>query len=352
MDEQNQEKVKVSESEQKEKKQLWVVIAFATLVILIIATIIYYSQFTIFKFLYENNNNFAKQIYLINKNDTNFKKNIDNLFEDKLNELIERYKNNVITYEQLQEEVNKFIEYRDCKNEIEIIKGQKEKFDEAQKNLEEKNYEQALQTYLELNDTYGDLTEKIQEAESGLKKSILEQVNNLKYEKKYVEAINTIEEVKKYYNDDKEILNLLSELSTLQKNEEEQEKENKKIEEIKSSIRVTKVWTSSPNSVGGVDLYINWKNISDKVIKYAYFTVEPYNSVNDTVICTIRRYTDFIAQDDGPFNKGQGTSGTGYYWENAWYNHSIRGARLKSVRIIYMDGSSLDIEEKYIDYIK
>ena len=90
------------------------------------------------------------------------------------------------------------------------------------------------------------------------------------------------------------------------KEAETQAKENEMIENIKNSIKVTRVWTAKPNSAGGVDLYINWKNLSDKVIKYVYFTVEPYNSVNDTVTCTIRRYSEFTAQDDGPFKKGAG----------------------------------------------
>ena len=129
-------------------------------------------------------------------------------------------------------------------------------------------------------------------------------------------------------------------------------KEKQEIEQIKSSIKVTKIWASTPNSAGGVDLYINWKNLSDKIIKYAYFTVIPYNSVNDIVNCTIRHYSRFNAQDEGPYSKGQGTKGTEYYWENAWYNYSIKSVKLESVRIIYMDGTSLDIPEKYIDYIK
>ena len=185
------------------------------------------------------------------------------------------------------------------------------------------------------------------------KKIILEQVNKLKGENNYSEAIKVIEEIKDFYKEDEEISKLLSEISKLKQNKEKEEKEKQKVEEIKSSIKVTRVWTATPNSAGGVDLYINWKNLSDKVIKYAYFTVVPYNSVNDIVTCTIRDYADFQAQaDNGPYNKGQGTNGTGYYWENAWYNHSIKGAKLKSVRIIYMDGTSLDIPEKYIEYIK
>lgn len=342
----------MSKHEQKDTKKLGIVIFVIILFIVIVVTILYFLQFPIFKSLYESNNSLAKQIYNINKGNIEFRKNTDSLFDNKLNELVEKYKDNEITYEQLQEEINGFIEYKDFNNKIETVRIQKERFEQAEKYFEEKAYKQALQIYLELDNDYEDLTERKQLAESELKNSILEQANKLKEEKNYTEAIKIIKEVKDYYISDTEILNLLSELNKLQRAQEEQEKENKKIEEIKSSIKVTRVWNARPNSAGGVDLYINWKNLSDKVIKYAYFTVEPYNSVNDIVTCTIRHYSRFTAQDEGPYSKGQGTSGTGYYWENAWYNHSIRGVNLKSVRIEYMDGTSLDIPEKYIEYIK
>lgn len=339
-------------SERKNSK-IWIVIGSIIIILIIMGLLVYNLQFTIFKSLYESSNNIAKQVYSINKNNDKFKKNIDKMFSEKLNKNLNKYKNNEITFEQLESEINKFVEYKDCSNKIKEVKQQKEKYEEAKKYCEEKDYKKALPIYIELNNNYADLTEEITVTKSELKKIILEQVNKLKGENNYSEAIKVIEEIKDFYKEDEEISKLLSEISKLKQNKEKEEKEKQKIEEIKSSVKVTKVWTDTPNSAGGVDLYINWKNLSDKVIKYAYFTVVPYNSVNDIVTCTIRDYADFQAQaDNGPYSKGQGNTGTGYYWENAWYNHSIKGAKLKSVRIIYMDGTTLDIPEKYIEYIK
>ena len=336
----------------KENKK-WIILLSIVSIIIIIGIIIYNLQFTIFKCLYESDNNIANQIYSLNKDNTEFKNSVDKMFSEKLEDFISKYKNNEITYEQLEEAANKFTKYKECSNELEKVKSQKEKYDQAEKSFEQKEYKTALQIYVELNDNgYADLSEKIADTREKLKQSIIEQVEKLKQENNYSEAIKIIEDVKEYYNDDKEILDLSSEMEKLQKNKENEEKEKQKVEEIKSSIKVTKIWTSSPNSAGGVDLYINWKNVSNKVIKYAYFTVVPYNSVNDIVNCTIRHYSSFTAQDEGPYSKGQGTSGTGYYWENAWYNYSIKSVKLESVSIMYMDGTSLDIPEKYIDYIK
>lgn len=336
----------------RNNKKLVILLSIVSILIIVVI-IIYNLQFTIFKCLYESDNNSAKKIYSINKNNENFKNNIDRMFTEKSNEYISKYKKNEITYEELKENINKFIDYKDCNSKLEEIKEQKEKYEQAEKYSEQKEYKEALPIYIELNnDNYDDLSEKITETKNELKQLIVEQVEKFKQETNYSEAIKVMEEIKKYYSDDEEVLNLLSEVKQLQQTQENNEKEKQKVEEIKSSIKISKIWTASPNSAGGVDLYINWENISDKVIKYAYFTVVPFNSVNDIVNCTIRHYSSYTAQDDGPYSKGQGTKGTGYYWENAWYNYSIKGAKLESVRIMYMDGSILDIPEKYIDYIK
>ncbi len=340
---------------QKLRNNKKIVVLLSVVSILIIIVIIMYNlQFAIFKCLYESDNNSAKKIYSINRNNENFKNNIDRMFSEKLNEYISKYKKNEITYEELKESINKFVDYKDCNNRLEEIKEQKENYEQAEKYSEQKKYKEALPIYIELNnDNYDDLSEKITETKEKLKQLVIEQVEKLKQENNYSEAMKVIEDVKEYYNEDKEIFELLSEMEKLQTTKENEEKEKQEIDNIKSSIKVTKIWTASPNSAGGVDLYINWKNVSNKIIKYAYFTVIPYNSVNDIVSCTIRHYSEFTAQaDNGPYSQGQGTSGTGYYWENAWYNYSIKSVKLKSVRIMYMDGTILDIPEKYIDYIK
>ena len=337
----------------KEKVKKYRVLIIMISVFVVIGIIVYNLQFVIFRSLYESNNNVAKKVYSINNNNKKFKDSVNIMFSEETEEYINKYKNNEISYEELNEYVNKISEYKDYNGKLQEVKEQKEKYELAEKYIGQKNYKEALPIYIELNDVnYVDLTEKITETKRELKQSILKKVNQLKQEKNYISAEKMLAEVEKFYNDDKEFLDLLSETKKLKQTQENAEKEKKQIEEIKASVKVTKIWASTPNSAGGVDLYINWKNLSNKIIKYAYFTVVPYNSVNDIVNCTIRRYSKFTAQDEGPYSKGQGTQGTGYYWENAWYNYSIKSVKLESVRIEYMDGTSLDIPEKYINYIK
>lgn len=334
-------------------------IAVIIITIFILAMVLYNLQFKIFSNLYNKKNKLAEIIYQINKNNSKFSMEVNNLFEEQLRSIIEEYKKDEISSEELENKANEFSQYKDSSSEISEIKEQKNNYEQANQYFENKEYENALKLYNKLDNEYMNLEDKINSCKQELKQTTISTANELKDEQKYSEAIQALTKIKSYYKSDSDIESILSELDSLKKQDEqqkreaeEQAKENEIIENIKNSIKVSRIWTAQPNSAGGVDLYINWKNLSDKVIKYAYFTVEPYNSVNDTVTCTIRHYSEFTAQDDGPFKKGQGTSGTGYYWENAWYNHSIRGARLKSVRIIYMDGDSLDVSEKYIDYIK
>lgn len=324
------------------------------ILVLVIGIIIYSLQFTIFEKLYENGNeNAAKKVYSINKSNIKLRQQTDEMFSEKFNKYISKYKNDEITYEEAKECINKFIEYKDYSNKLEDVKAQKEKYERAEQYFEHKDYKDALPIYIELaNSDYANLEGKLTDTKNKLKQDVLEQVNKLKQEKNYIEAINIMEETKKFYSDDRDFLDLLSEVKKLQQTKQSEEKERKKVEEIKSSIKIIKIWADRPNSAGGVDLYINWENLSDKIIKYVYFTVSPYNSVNDIVKCTIRNYSSFTAQDDGPYSKGQGLKGTRYYWENAWYNYSIKGVKLENVKILYMDGTSLDISEKYINYIQ
>ena len=69
---------------------------------------------------------------------------------------------------------------------------------------------------------------------------------------------------------------------------------------IKGIIRVKNVYSSEPDFLGGVDLHIIWQNLSDKVVKYANFTAEPYNAVGDVVECKISGKTKVRGQFTGP----------------------------------------------------
>ena len=131
-----------------------------------------------------------------------------------------------------------------------------------------------------------------------------------------------------------------------QKHEEEEQA-------IRDTIRVKRVWTSNPDSAGGVELYINFTNMSDKTIKYVTFGVQLYNAVDDVVEC---KYDDalfgvYYCRDTGPYEKGEGLSGTSWHWGD-FYNWDIDHAELVSVEIEYMDGTEIEIDGDDIELVQ
>lgn len=134
------------------------------------------------------------------------------------------------------------------------------------------------------------------------------------------------------------------------KAKEEAEKSAK--EKARSIIRITKLKFSEPNSAGGVDLFIGFKNMSDKVIKYAYFTVKPYNAVDDPVYCTIRNESLMRVNDTGPYKKGEGLAGNyDGFWECLWYSYDIDRIELEEITIEYMDGTKITLIGDDIEYV-
>lgn len=81
---------------------------------------------------------------------------------------------------------------------------------------------------------------------------------------------------------------------------------------------IKELYPGSPNSAGGVNLYVNFENISNKTFKYVIWEVVPYNAVGDPVGCEIRGRKPFKGRHTGPYKPGK--TSPGGHFENAWYN--------------------------------
>ena len=113
-------------------------------------------------------------------------------------------------------------------------------------------------------------------------------------------------------------------------------------------------YVSLPNSAGGVNVKIMFKNTSDKTIKYIYINCTPYNAVDDVVPCSIRGYKVLDLSITGPIEPNTGNIPE-YMWkylgnldyngvylaefENVWYNSTIKYAVVDKIEIVYMDNS-------------
>jgi hypothetical protein len=110
---------------------------------------------------------------------------------------------------------------------------------------------------------------------------------------------------------------------------------------LRDSIQIVKAYTSDPNSAGGVDLHIIWKNKAKRTIKYLTFYVKAINAVGDEVFTEIG-YSG-KATLTGPVKPGV-TYGYGGYWDCFWYNSDIRKCKVTRVELEFMDGTEITIK--------
>ena len=118
---------------------------------------------------------------------------------------------------------------------------------------------------------------------------------------------------------------------------------------VKKSIQLESYVLHSPNSAGGCDMTINYRNISKKAIKYAVFVCKFYNAVDDEVACEIRGFRNFRGQDTGPINYWEYS---GCHWGCPIYNWSARKMEIIGIEIDYMDGTELNISAEEMKYVK
>lgn len=123
----------------------------------------------------------------------------------------------------------------------------------------------------------------------------------------------------------------------------------RRVYDVKHSIKIKSAYLSRPNSAGGVDAYFYYKNYSDKTIKYLIWEGVPINAVGDPVSCEIRGNSIYFGKDTGPVRPN--TSGGGV-WDCAWYNWTAKKLNIKGVKIEYTDGSIFEIKEEEIPLIR
>lgn len=126
-------------------------------------------------------------------------------------------------------------------------------------------------------------------------------------------------------------------------------KKANRLELLKHSVRITTARLSSPNSAGGVDAIVYYKNLSDKTIKYFCWEGYAKNAVGDIVESEIGGREIFRGKDTGPI-KPRKTGGG--YWDCIIYNSTAKKLILTEVVIEYMDGTELKISENEIKYIR
>lgn len=199
------------------------------------------------------------------------------------------------------------------------------------------------------------LTLKIDEISNGAEQRIVK-IRQSMNDKKYDEVIKGANELHELFpgtNEDNEAQELLQQVNSqkemeaeateMRKQQEEAEKLKSAKDTVRNVITISSLYTENPNSAGGVSWDIVFTNTSDKEIKYASFTVVPYNAVGDVVTCSIRRTSEFTGKVTGPIKPGE-QYGNGRYFDCAWYNNTIVRCELTEIRIEYIDGTYVSFD--------
>ena len=105
----------------------------------------------------------------------------------------------------------------------------------------------------------------------------------------------------------------------------------------------------SLNSVGGVDLHLNFINGSKKEIKYVYLSVYGVNRVNDVVKDEITNDIYTALQYTGPLKSGDANYED--YWSAFMYNKSVKDVKIGAAIIEYMDGTKKELKGSQIKYL-
>jgi hypothetical protein len=112
--------------------------------------------------------------------------------------------------------------------------------------------------------------------------------------------------------------------------------------ELGSPLLVLNYRTNLPNTAGGVNCSLEFINITDKRIKYVYFTVVPYNRVDDIAYSEIGRVSSTTIEVVNYILPNETYIAN---WENVWYNASITYMRIIEIRVIFDDNTSITINE-------
>lgn len=117
-----------------------------------------------------------------------------------------------------------------------------------------------------------------------------------------------------------------------------------KDEAYADSVEIVKAWISSPNSAGGFEVHVGFRNKSQKVIKYATIRGRFYNAVDDPIETDYE--TSFNGKETGPINPGKTNNYSSQYW-GLYYSWQVKYLKLYEIDIEYMDGTKVEVP---IDY--
>lgn len=108
-----------------------------------------------------------------------------------------------------------------------------------------------------------------------------------------------------------------------------------------NSVMITSLYMTTQPSSGAVDIYMSFKNTSDKTIKYFIWYGRVLNRVDDPVPDLKTGEISKRGRCMGPIEPDQMVE---EYWSNMWYNRLAQKILITKVKLIYMDETSISID--------
>ena len=335
------------------KKYIFILISLIIIIGVIIFLSLYNTDVNRFKRNLEDYNiSELKEIY---KSTVSYdeKKKIENIFVDKLNEILEEFATNKKSYEEVYEEIEKYSEFSNlenktttAKNQLEEIKTSKDYFFKGQNAEKNNNIFEAITNYLQVieldKENYEIATKYINNNKNNLKNSTLLEVDQLINSEDYINANLKLELLNKIFVDDKEINN---KISTIKDKAKKQEVEKLKTEQEVVVLSATKHKEWYSDTLSGIRVIV--QNNTEKVVKSYIVSVLAYDSSNYPLKIEYNDY-EKIFKSDGANIQAGATHGKDNYCDIYYEVEKISSALTCVKEVEYYDGSTW--ENPYYEY--
>ena len=330
------------------KKYKWFILIGILLIICLLLLIIY-------KFYNSNENKYKK--YLDNYNIEELKKiytsidsyderkKIQNVFANKLNDIVNSFALNTSNYEDTIKEVNKYSDLSDfsenikkAKEDIEKIRVSKENFALAEQNAENNNIYEAIKYYSKIemldSNNYKLAINYINNHKQELRNTILAEIDEYISNDDYISAKEKLSLLEEIFNDDETINKKAQEINDKAKKQEIQ-KYKKEQEVSVISAKKYKEWYSDTTS--GVQVIV--KNNSKKVVKSYTVSVLAYDSSGFPLKIQYNNYETLVKLDGANIQPGK-THGKDNYCSIFYEQEKISSALACVTEVEYYDGTT------------
>ena len=344
----------MKEIKNKKRIVIAVIISIMVLVVILCAIVLKNSNSIINKFksnLENNNISNLHDIYVSTEN-YNEKKELNKIFEKKLNSILDEYIKNINDYDKTLELINNYEDsnilnslIEKTKENLEKIKNSKEEFSKGQDYEENGDIVNAILSYSKVSEldeiNYKEAQKYINKNKENIKNDILLEVDELIYKEDYITAKQKLNDLLLIVSDN----NIQKKLDEIEDKAKEQEikKYMSEQEIIVESAEKFKEWYS--DTISGVKVIV--KNNTEKVVKNYVVGILAYDNNGYPLKIEYNNYVSSCKFDGANIQPGQ-TYGQEKYCNIIYENEKIESALACVEKAEYYDGSTW--ENPYYEY--